>query len=133
MSSPTVFLINSRNQLVFGYEGICNLDGLITKYLINKKAPAAKKQANLKKNAAVMGLCGDHAYWLFSKDGTLRICGKGKLWENMSPETQIGWVAENEKNAYLYSPVHIYRKQIKRIIVEKGITYLKRSQQTTKQ
>jgi len=127
-SSPTLFLIDKNNQIIFAQHGDCNnqFEYILEHYLVDPDAPAYKGDTTNYGSFQSMGLCGDRAVWRYYKNGTLRISGTGPLWDNINWPSKIGWYNDAEEiyvtGAKNDSCQLLYYKDIKRVIVEKGIT-----------
>ena len=73
------------------------------------------------------GVCGNQAVWRFYNDGTLRIRGKGNLWDNEYWPTDIGWVDRAEEGSFTnvtYVEDYIITSRVKNVIVDNGIRYI---------
>jgi len=61
---------------------------------------------------AISGECGDHLTWILSTDGILTISGTGAM-------SDYEYVAESET---IDSPWYAYRRSIKKVVIEDGVT-----------
>jgi hypothetical protein len=121
--SPTVFIINAKNQIVYASSTAPgNLEEIIQNYLINSSAPSYQADGTGYSSSQKSGICGKNAIWRYSSDGTLEIIGSGALYDNLSTPTNIGWLNTNDIASASYSLDCIYCKDVKKIIVSSGIT-----------
>ena len=122
LSSPTLFLINKNNQIVYAHHGLDNeFQYILEHWLVDPEAPAYQEDTTDYGNFQAMGACGNKAIWRYYKNGTLRISGSGSIWN----EGVYGWFQDPE-DAYYFGQGDqiqaIYKKDVKRIIIEDGIT-----------
>ena len=131
-NSPTVFLINASNQIVYAGHGYnSSVVTIMEHMLVNSSAPAYQEDPVDYGNFRTIGLCGDNAVWRYYKNGTLRISGKGALWSNLGQPNPLGWF-EDAEGAYINKDrtvqQYIYYKDVKRVVIEKGITSIDSSE-----
>jgi hypothetical protein len=112
--SPTVFLINAKNQIIYAsHSAPGNLETIIQKYLVNNSAPSYKAEGT------ASGICGQNAVWSYSK-GTLQISGLGALYDNLFTPTSIGWLGDQITSSFSLNTVNC--KDVKKLIIGDGIT-----------
>ena len=122
--SPTIFLINSENQIVLAQHGDPgNLEMIVRDFLEDPSAPEPAGEDF--GEPAAMGNCGNSAVWRFYEDGTLRISGDGPLWDNLYSSSLIGWVDEELiKEEDSFALENIRGDFVKNIVIDAGITRL---------
>lgn len=59
------------------------------------------------------GQCGNNVFWSLDSNGTMRISGKGKMWDFRN---------DSDKLDYHQNPYESYKNKIKNLVIEEGIT-----------
>lgn len=133
-ASPTIFLINKDNKIILAQHGLDNsLLSKIENMLVDKNAPPPKTDTTDYGTFITMGVCGDNAVWRYYNNGTLRISGKGALFD-ITTTYKIDWYDDVEiayykgagkysNNKRLIEPI-LYNDHVKRILIDDGITYI---------
>ena len=134
--SASVFLINPDNEIVYAenaYAG--NIGTLVEGLLEDADLPDAPDPGeDPYAGFTEIGLCGQNAVWRFYGGdggaygkGTLLINGSGKLWDNNYNYTSTGWLAGELDEAHSLSGQNIQAGDVKRVIIEDGITRIGKS------
>ena len=93
--TPSVFMINSENQVVYGDHGYSDIyDEIIEDYLVDNDAPEPVSDNDDEDYGDFLqiGFCGKNAVWRYYEDGTVRISGKGDLFHNGAKPKSTRWV-----------------------------------------
>ncbi|MDO4409317.1 MAG: transglutaminase domain-containing protein, partial [Eubacteriales bacterium] len=124
--STTVFFIDPENNIIFEEKGFGgDLSDLLESILEDSSIPPAPGQgADEYAGFTAIGNCGQNAVWRLYEDGTLRISGSGQLYDNGSPYSSIGWLSDEKTEENSYSCENIQAADIKKVIVDEGITYI---------
>ncbi len=124
--STTVFFIDPENNIILAEQGFGgDLSDLLESILEDPNLPPAPGQgADEYAGFTAIGNCGQNAVWRLYEDGTLRISGSGQLYDNGSPYSSIGWLSDEKTVEKSYSCENIQAADIKKVIVDEGITYI---------
>lgn len=124
--SPTYFLINPANQIIYADQGYnSSLVTMIEDLLADPSLPSAPAIGEAPyAGFTAIGNCGQNAVWRFYKDGTLRISGSGKLFDEGNYYISTGWLPDGTGADHSFSCENISASAIKKVIIDKGITYV---------
>lgn len=121
--TPTIFIVDRQNRILHAsHSYVEDLPSLVTELVVDENAPAETKPdeaytGSSPQDYQEIGLCGDRAVWKYYSEGTLRIDGRGDLWDNVWWPTSVGWLNENWTEEDTNTNHNIYANDIKKVVV----------------